>query len=161
MCTWAQRHTRKRKGSSAREWERETESETERAQWDAEEKHATLMSQSIRHTDKEEQAWASGLLVKHWEEQCGTRPLQLLPGASSTQSPARQLQTLTINSYHLEPHKATFCQGFFKCMLGTYSPLPLPLNNLVRPQVQLFNWREHKSPLPISLLTKLQVLPLL
>lgn len=51
--------------------------------WDAEEMHATLLSQSRRHTGKEEQSWASDILVKPWEEQCGTGHLQMLPGAST------------------------------------------------------------------------------
>ena len=45
-------------------------------------------------------------------------------------------------------------------MLGTHSPLPLSLNSSFRIQVLLFYWRKQKSPFLISLLTKLQVLPL-
>jgi hypothetical protein len=45
-------------------------------------------------------------------------------------------------------------------MLGTHCPLPLFLNSSLRIQV-LFYWRkQQKSPFLISLLTKLQVLPL-
>ena len=45
-------------------------------------------------------------------------------------------------------------------MLGAHSPLPLSLNSSFRIQVLLFYWRNQKSPFLISLLTKLQVLPL-
>ena len=30
--------------------------------------YTTLLSQCLRHTDKEEQVWTAGLLIKHWEE---------------------------------------------------------------------------------------------
>lgn len=80
-------HThKKRKVNILREWERETN--MEKAQWESVEMHAPLLSQSVRHTDKKEQARASGLLVKHWYEQCGTCHLRLLPGDDSIQSPS-------------------------------------------------------------------------
>jgi hypothetical protein len=46
-------------------------------------------------------------------------------------------------------------------MLATHCPLPLSLNSSLRIQVLLFYWRkQQKSSFLISLLTKLQVLPL-
>ena len=46
-------------------------------------------------------------------------------------------------------------------MLGTHSPLPPSLNSSLRIHILLFYWRkQQKSSFLISLLTKLQVLPL-
>ena len=153
-------HTWVWKGDSHRMRESESETEAERTQWDAQEMHATLLSQSISHTEKEEQA----------EPQASSQALrwtmwdQAPPAASSSFQHSVTCQSSTnthTNSQLSESHISTSSQGISKCTLRTLSPLPLSLYSSLRPQMPLLTRRKEKSPFPILFLTKLQDLPLL
>ena len=95
---------------------RERETETKRTQWEVEEMYTTFLSQGIRHTDKEEQAWNSAILIKQLRR---TMWDQAPPAATWRFQHSVTCQTsknTTTNSHHLE----TSCQRLSKWTLGTH-----------------------------------------